>query len=1619
MDIRILGPVEASVAERPIALRAAKQRAVLAMLALDANHTVSMDRLIEGLWGEHPPASAAKLVQQHISQLRKMLADDGAPIVTRGRGYELMISPDDVDALRFTRLVAQGAGREALTLWRGQALADVADEPFAPDEIRRLDELRLGALEQAVDADLAAGRHLEVAAELAALVTEHPLRERLHAQRMLALYRSGRQADALEVYRQARALLVEQIGVEPGPELRELHAAVLRQDRSLDAPVQAALPSELERGPPLAGRTAELERLRAAWRRARRGRGCTLVLSGIEGIGRTRLAAELAAEVRADGALVLYGEGDVARARAASRPTLLVLDIDVAGPAVMELVSEIATRPALLVVISREVPAAGELPGAEMIELGPLDAVGVGAIAALYAPEGVPPPLAELVERSGGEPGQVHRLAAEWGQREAARQLSAAAERTAAERADLREAEQQLAGRVGALQAVRARSEHLAVARRYIVCPYKGLAPFDGTDAEFFFGRERVVAQLVARLAGASLLAVVGPSGSGKSSVLGAGLLPELARGVLPGSANWEQVVLRPGEHPPAALEQARSGVGSGRAAVIAVDQFEETFTLCRDEEERRAFIDRLLAAAHGRPRSAVVLAVRGDFYARCAAYPALASLMAANQVLVGPMQRDELRRAIELPAQRAGLAVEAELVDRLLAEVEDRPGALPLLSTALLELWQRRDGRDLRVVAYERTGGVAGAVARLAESAYERLDPSQQVLARAIVLRLAGEDASGRAVRRRVALADLDADRDADVRRVLDVLADNRLVTLSEGAAEVAHEALLREWPRLRVWLDEDAEGRRLHQHLAVAAHEWEDRGHDAGDLLRGPRLVASLEWSAEHASELNELERAYVAASRAESEREGHRVRRANRRLRALVAGVAALLALAVIAGTLFLDQRGRARSEATTAQAERLGALGLVDHDLDRSLLLARQGVAIEDTLRTRSNLLAALLRSPAAIGITRFPQRRLLRLALRPDGRALVVGDNKGNVLFLDPVSRRQLRPAYRAATFPILGLAFSPDGSRLAIGAQGTVQLLDGHTWRRIAAPKVPAAEFAALAFSPDSRTLVAITSSTAVGIRPIPGAGLRFDARTGRPLGHPVGLGGPPGSLSDALAFTPDGRSLITASGATVISREQVRVVIDSGDRTITVRDAHTLKPLRQFPGLTFASAVSPDGRTFAIGGDDGSVRFLDLRTGRQQRATGRHEGAVQSAVFTADGHFLVTTGDDGAAILWNVKQAASGEVFRGHAGAVVAAAVDRRARTLYTAGHDGSVITWDLVGDRRLGRPFNAGIGSGDFGPTTAISPDGRTLATVEDNGGDSLVDLRTLTRHDLHISGGPRLGYANYDPAFGPRGTLIVTSINGFTGLADARTGRIRATLHGHHGGVYGPTTSADGRMLATTGLDKTLRLWDAVAARPLGPPIHLPSRAVSNPGISPEGRNVAVPETQPGAVYVFDTHSRRRVAQLRVDDGPPSFSRFSRDGRLLMTGSSDGRVRVFSARDWHPLGPAFPVASGFVTSVDASPDDRTIVTSAIDGQIRLWDLASRRPIGAPLPGPENTNAVALFTPDGNHVYAVFRDGRGYRWDVRPSVWNDHACAVAGRRLSRAEWHELLPGRGYAPAC
>ena len=394
------------------------------------------------------------------------------------------------------------------------------------------------------------------------------------------------------------------------------------------------------------------------------------------------------------------------------------------------------------------------------------------------------------------------------------------------------------------------------------MCPFKGLAPFDIDDAEYFFGRERLVAELVARLVGTSLLGVVGPSGSGKSSVVRAGLLPALAGGVLPGSDKCKQVVIRPGEHPLEELRRALARANSDEKVVLAVDQFEETFTACRDEEERAAFISELVRVTQRDAGAVVVVALRADYYGRCAAYPELSRLLAENHVLVGAMQHVELRRAVVGPAERVGLIVEPELVEALVNDVEDEPGELPLLSSALLQLWQRRDGRHLRLSTYEDTGGVRGAVARLAEDGFGRLDEAQQAVARTVFLRLAEVEIEGGVERRRLPREEVEDGR-GDVAAVIDLLADARLLTVSAGSVEFAHEALLREWPRLRDWIEDDRENMRIHRNLSSAAEEWQRLGRDEGALYRGSRLAEAREWSKHTHLRPTDLEQEFLGAS------------------------------------------------------------------------------------------------------------------------------------------------------------------------------------------------------------------------------------------------------------------------------------------------------------------------------------------------------------------------------------------------------------------------------------------------------------------------------------------------------------------------------------------------------------------------------------------------------------------------------------------------------------------------------------------------------------------------------------------------------------------------------------
>jgi WD40 repeat protein/energy-coupling factor transporter ATP-binding protein EcfA2 len=433
--------------------------------------------------------------------------------------------------------------------------------------------------------------------------------------------------------------------------------------------------------------------------------------------------------------------------------------------------------------------------------------------------------------------------------------------------------------------------------------PFMGLKYFDAADANLFFGRETLTAELTEHLQTSSFLAVVGASGSGKSSLVRAGLVPVLQK-AQPG---LKVHVFTPTDHPLEALATtltrhtdsvgvtakfidamtddarslhlaARRLVQEDEQLLLVIDQFEELFTLCRSEAERLAFVDNLVTAVSNpdnsptnRPTRAVI-ALRADFYHHCAQYDALRRLLETQQRYIGAMSPTELRRAIELPAQQNGLIFEDGLVDLLLRDVgasgdqPPEPGALPLLSHALLETWRRREGNRLTFSGYTDAGGVQGAIAKTAESVFsQKLTPTQQIIARSIFLRLTELGEGTQDTRRRAQISELlPASSAADeTQTVLNLLSAARLVTTDEDSAEVTHEALIREWPTLRRWLDENRDGLRLHRHLTESAQEWQQLNRDPGELYRGARLEQAQEWANQHDDELNDLEREFLAVS------------------------------------------------------------------------------------------------------------------------------------------------------------------------------------------------------------------------------------------------------------------------------------------------------------------------------------------------------------------------------------------------------------------------------------------------------------------------------------------------------------------------------------------------------------------------------------------------------------------------------------------------------------------------------------------------------------------------------------------------------------------------------------
>jgi WD40 repeat protein/class 3 adenylate cyclase len=1136
-----------------------------------------------------------------------------------------------------------------------------------------------------------------------------------------------------------------------------------------------------------------------------------------------------------------------------------------------------------------------------------------------------------------------------------------------------------------------------------VPCPYKGLVAFEPDDADIFFGREHLVEDLVDRLDDAPFLAVVGASGSGKSSLVRAGVVPALQRR----HGTMRPAILSPGVHPRAMLDAA------GDARLVVVDQFEEVFTLCRDDDERRAFIDGLFDAVER--GTSVVIALRADFYGPCAVYPRLASALEDRQALVGPMSEEELRRAIERPAERTGLLLEPGLVEGILRDVVGEPGALPLLSHSLLETWKRRSGRMMTLIGYLQAGGVQGAIAKTAETVYRAsLTPRQQALARNIFLRLTELGEGTEDTRRRVAIAELTprADQRGDVDEVLRMLADARLVTIGDGTVEVAHEALIRHWPTLRAWLNEDREGRLLHRRLTEAAQEWEATGRDAALLFRGTRLAGASDWALAHDAELNELEREFLSASREAELHEIETARRRNRRLSVVLAGTAAALVVAIVAGVLAWNQRNTARATALTADAQRLGAEALTEDRLDRALLLARAGAELEETARTRSNLLATLLRAPhPAIGLLRgTADAEIFTAALSPDGRVLAIGDAPGAVTTFDTASRRKLGE-YRIGGDIGAGLvqtvAFSPDGRTLAVTGPPqlpqpnvALDLLDARTLRRRSRVELPPfpepVDFvvATPSFASDGRDVLVLLGNPDGPARSVL---LRIDTRTGDVEGKPLRVGG---AALDILTSGDRGRAFVT-----------------SPDDDVTHEiDTESLRVVRRHPVGGFAGALTPDSDSLAVGSRDGRVRLVDVRSGKVRPFAGGHGAGVVDLAFTPDGRTVVSSDFDGGVIVWDVARGAAREKLSTHRGPVWALAVSADGRTLYSAGNDGRVILWDLAQARRLVRSFSVRDAFEDIQTPRgiAVSPDGKMLAFTGGGGSVELLDTATLQRRRgfraMH-------GFAAAT-AFSPDGRfLAVGGEGGQVTLWDARTLAPAGTLTGLSGDVQTVAFSPDGESLAAAEVvaeRPRLMVW---SVRGRAVTAHAEVRPTTSLAFSPNGRLIALSQLD-GGTEIRDARSGRLVKRL-PSEGLARSVAFSPDGSLLAVGEFDGDGQLYSTGTWAPLGRRLEAHTQRITNVEFSRDGRTLATSSADGTVLLWDVETQEPIGLPLPVEPDTFVSAALSPDGSQVFAVSTGLRGVSLATDPEVWKRHACLVAGRDLTSREWKDALPERRYRAVC
>lgn len=1152
--------------------------------------------------------------------------------------------------------------------------------------------------------------------------------------------------------------------------------------------------------------------------------------------------------------------------------------------------------------------------------------------------------------------------------------------------------------------------------------PYKGLRAFGEADADDFYGRETLVQALLTRLSAeddlARFLAVVGPSGSGKSSVVRAALLPALRRGGLPGSEQWFITDMVPGRHPLEELEAALLRVAANPPApllgqlrqdergllqavdrilppdpavelVLAIDQFEEMFTLVDDAAVRTHFLDSLVAALlDERSRLRVIITLRADFFDRPLRYVDFGDILRQRAEFVLPLSPDELEEAITRPAARHGLVLEPGLSTDIARDVGDQPGALPLLQYALTELYERREGRVLTRAAYQASGRVTGALARRADEIFTGLDETGQETARQLFLRLVTPGEGAEDTRRRVLLSELEAiPTFEDLDHVIRQFGHFRLLTFDRDPAsrtptlEVAHEALLREWSRLRRWLADSRDDLRLQRQLAAAAEAWGESGQDTSYLLHGARLAQIEEWAAQSRLALTAAERDFLQASlserdrqeAAEATRQARELalqRRAADRLRWLVAGLTVFLLVAAGLAAFAFNRQAQAQANFTRAEAQRLAAeantLVQAGGNAEVIALLALRSLATQYSPQGDAAL-------QAAAGLD-YPERilaghedSLWAVAFAPDGRTVLTGSADGTARLWDVASDQQLQ-VFRGHEGAVMFVAFAPDGRTALTGSDDrTARLWDVKTGQELRQFGEPDGAGVSVAFSPDGQSV--LTGSYLAGVLHL------WDVETGVLRQT---FASPDAREVNGVAVSPDGRQVAAALGVGQIVR---------------LWDTASGALLQTFEGSTdgvVAVAFSPDGQTLASGGYDRSARLWDIATGAEIRRFEGHTDGVESVGFSPDGRTLITASDDRTVRLWDVATGQELRRLAGHTNPVYSAAFAPDGRTIATASFDLTARLWANPSQPEY--PPLAGVNPNSFSNAVKFAADGRAIAgDVE--GGLRLWDVQT---------GQPvrRFDYENLllSVAISPDGRLVLGGAgDGALVGWDTRTGERLFTLTGHQVEVSGVVVSPDGRYALTAGAsDGTARLWDLAAGQ--AAQVFRPDAGfVLDVAFSPDGR-YALASGAGNLALMWAVEGGRLVRTFELDGpaGAPSLA-VSPDGQLVAVGARTGEIALFDANSGQQQRTLTGHTAG-VRDLAFAPDGKLLLSGSVDGTARLWDVAGGVELRRFNRRPFTVHSVA-FAPDGRTVLVAASDGLGLRFDVDYQETVRYLC----RRLQR----------------